>query len=76
MKLTKNIMIEMNDGIKLAADLYLPDTDKPVPALINRNSNSGGSIFFEEKEDYIPAHNTVYHDMDHPSCIILPIVKR
>lgn len=42
----------------------------------NRNSNSGGSIFFEEKEDYIPAHNTVYHDTDHPSCIILPIVKR
>ena len=42
----------------------------------NRNSNSGKKIAFDQKEDYRVAHNTIYHDQDHPSCIILPVVER
>ncbi|MBR3364190.1 MAG: CocE/NonD family hydrolase [Solobacterium sp.] len=41
----------------------------------NRNTNSGGSIFFEEKEVYTKATNTVWHDEQHPSCIILPVIR-
>lgn len=41
----------------------------------NRNSNSGGDIAFETKDSYVKAVNTVFHDADHPSCILLPVVK-
>jgi len=42
----------------------------------NRNTNTGGSIFFETKEEYKKAENTLYHDEKHPSHIVLPIVNR
>lgn len=42
----------------------------------NRNSNTGGSICFESLKDYRPAHNTIYHDEQHPSQLILPVIKR
>ena len=42
----------------------------------NRNTNTGGSIFFETEEEYRKAENVLYHDADHPSCIILPVVKK
>ena len=42
----------------------------------NRNSNTGGSIFFEKREEYKKAENTLYHDKQHPSHIVLPIVNR
>jgi len=41
----------------------------------NRNSNSGGLIFSEEKEQYRKAENVLYHDAEHPSCIILPVIR-
>ncbi len=42
----------------------------------NRNTNTGGSIFFETEEEYRKAENVLDHDADHPSCIILPVVKK
>ena len=42
----------------------------------NRNSNSGGDIMFEEASTYKKANNTIYHDLNHPSCIILPIIPK
>ena len=38
MKVEKNVMIEMKDGIKLATDLYIPqiENETSFPALINR----------------------------------------
>ena len=42
----------------------------------NRNSNTGGNIFFETEEEYKKAENTLYHDKQHPSHIVLPIVNR
>ena len=31
-----NVMVPMKDGTKLATDIYIPKTDKPVPALVVR----------------------------------------
>ena len=42
----------------------------------NRNSNSGGDIMFEEASTYKKANNTIYHDLNHASCIILPIIPK
>jgi putative CocE/NonD family hydrolase len=42
----------------------------------NRNSNSGGDIMFEEVSSYKKANNVVFHDSEHPSCIILPIIAK
>ena len=36
MRLEKNVMIPMRDGVRLATDIYLPDAADKVPALINR----------------------------------------
>ena len=38
MKVEKNVMVPMKDGIKLATDIYLPSSEKEkaFPALINR----------------------------------------
>jgi putative CocE/NonD family hydrolase len=35
-QLETNLRIPMRDGVDLAADLYLPETDGPVPALVER----------------------------------------
>lgn len=42
----------------------------------NRNSNTGGSIFFEEADEYRCAENTVWHDSVNASMIILPVIRR
>jgi putative CocE/NonD family hydrolase len=34
MKITKNVQIPMRDSVHIAADIYQPDTDKKVPALL------------------------------------------
>lgn len=42
----------------------------------NRNSNTGGNIAQETAEEYRPAINRVYHNAEHPSHLILPIIER
>ena len=42
----------------------------------DRNSNTGGFIAREAEKDMIAALNTVHHGPDHPSRLILPIIKR
>ncbi|MBK9124868.1 MAG: CocE/NonD family hydrolase [Chloroflexi bacterium] len=42
----------------------------------DRNSNTGGDITSETADKYRPAINRVYHDADHPSRLILPIIER
>jgi uncharacterized protein len=37
----------------------------------DRNPNKGEQAAFSEK--YVPAKNTIYHDAEHPSALILPI---
>ena len=41
-----------------------------------RNSNTGGDIAGEGAGEYRPAVNRVFHDVAHPSRLILPIVDR
>ncbi len=41
-----------------------------------RNSNTGGEIATEAAEHYRPAINRVFHDVAHPSRLILPIIER
>jgi putative CocE/NonD family hydrolase len=41
-----------------------------------RNSNTGGEIATESAGQYRPAINRVFHDMTHPSHVILPIIER
>jgi putative CocE/NonD family hydrolase len=41
-----------------------------------RNSNTGGNVATERREQYQVAVNRIYHDADHPSHILLPIIER
>ncbi len=42
----------------------------------DRNSNTGGDIASETREQYQPAINRILHDAAHPSHLILPIIER
>lgn len=42
----------------------------------SRNSNTGGIIAKESAEQYRTAVNQILHDREHPSHLILPIIKR
>lgn len=42
----------------------------------DRNSNTGGDIATEILSDYRPAINRVFHDTQHPSRLILPVIDR
>jgi putative CocE/NonD family hydrolase len=42
----------------------------------DRNSNTGGIIANESVDQYQPAINRILHDGDHPSHLILPMIKR
>lgn len=42
----------------------------------NRNSNTGGDISTEPANAYKPATNRIFHDTEHPSRLILPIIER
>jgi putative CocE/NonD family hydrolase len=41
----------------------------------DRNPNSGGVIAAATKDDCIPALQTVFHDAEYPSRILLPVVS-
>jgi len=42
----------------------------------DRNSNTGGVIASETRDQYQPAINRIFHDTAHPSHLILPIIER
>ena len=41
----------------------------------DRNTNTGGTIADEPPEAYQPATNRILHDADHPSRLVLPIIR-
>lgn len=41
-----------------------------------RNSNTGGDVATETREQYQRAVNRLYHDAAHPSYLLLPIIER
>ncbi|MEA2529149.1 MAG: uncharacterized protein QOF01_3997 [Thermomicrobiales bacterium] len=41
----------------------------------DRNPNTGGVIATATKDDCLPALQTIYHDQDHPSRIVLPVIE-
>jgi putative CocE/NonD family hydrolase len=42
----------------------------------DRNTNTGGVIETETRQDFVIAVNRIYHDAAHPSHLILPIIER
>ena len=42
----------------------------------DRNSNTGGDIISETADQYQPAVNRIFHNQNHPSRLILPIIER
>lgn len=42
----------------------------------DRNTNTGGIIAQETEADFVIATNTVLHDAEHPSHLVLPVIKR
>jgi len=42
----------------------------------DRNSNTGGDLNIETADQYQSAINRVFHDVQHPSHLILPIIER
>ncbi|MBI3979993.1 MAG: hypothetical protein HY331_17605 [Chloroflexi bacterium] len=57
-KFVRDVMIPMPDGVRLAGNLYLPDTGEPVG----------------QHTRAMVAENVIYHDAEHPSHVVLPIV--
>ena len=41
-----------------------------------RNSNTGGDIASEGADQYRPGINRIFHDVAHPSRLVLPIIER
>ena len=62
-----SIVLQPGETIRLdvTSALY-PDAD--------RNMNTFGRIGFDSAEDAVVAHQTIYHDAEHPSALILPII--
>jgi putative CocE/NonD family hydrolase len=44
-RIERNVMVEMRDGIPLATDIYLPEGDGPFPTLLTRIRGSRSSGF-------------------------------
>jgi putative CocE/NonD family hydrolase len=42
----------------------------------DRNLNTGAELGTDSLRDAIPAHQTIYHDPEHPSHILLPLIPR
>ena len=42
----------------------------------DRNTNSGGTIATDGPDDLVVAVNQVFHDREHPSHLVLPIIDR
>jgi putative CocE/NonD family hydrolase len=42
----------------------------------DRNGNTGGEIASETADQYRPALNRIFHDVAHPSRLMLPIIER
>lgn len=64
-----NTALLLHKGEAIRVDItssLFPDAD--------RNMNTGGRVGYEAKG--IIAHQTIYHDSDHPSCVILPVIPR
>lgn len=51
--------------------LYVSSSNFPR---FNRNLNTGEDIFSSSRS--VAAHQTIYHDRDHPSALILPVIPR
>jgi hypothetical protein len=47
----------------------------PNSIMIEKNYNSGGVVAEESGKDARTAHVTLYHDAEHPSALVVPIVK-
>ena len=63
-------------GIRVSAGwrLRLDVTSSDFPQF-DRNLNTGGPLFYEGVADAVYAIQTVLHDADHPSRLILPVVQ-
>jgi len=51
--------------------LYISSSNFPR---FNRNLNTGEDIIGSSRS--VPAHQTIYHDRDHPSALVLPVIPR
>lgn len=72
----KNQFVFMRDGVLLATDLYR-NAAGAAPVLVTRLPyNTGGNVATEGRDQYQAAVNRSYHDADHPSHILLPIIER
>jgi hypothetical protein len=75
----KDVLVPMRDGVKIAADVYRPDTEEKLPAPLAfsiDNKNSATNV------EYIPYHicssktvlHEICHDPAHPSHLLLPMI--
>jgi putative CocE/NonD family hydrolase len=61
---------EVKKGSRLRLMLASPNTIH-----LQKNYNSGGMVAEESKADARTAHVVVYHDADHPSHLVLPVIQ-
>ena len=64
-----NVAIVFNKGHRIRVDI----TSSNYPAY-ERNPNTGDAI--HKNKSYVIAENTIWHDEQHPSCIMLPVLEK
>ena len=83
-----SVEMKTRDGVKLYANIYRPKGDGKIPVILmrapydkstrragwpayDRNLNAGAEQ--ATSRDFIPATNTMLHDVEHPSALLLPV---
>ena len=80
--LEHNVVYELTLNLWATANVFLPghrirlEVSSSNFPRFNRNSNTGGEIARETADQYKPATNRIFHDVRHPSHLILPIIER
>lgn len=80
--LDPNTIYELRLNLWATANMFLPghrirlEVSSSNFPRFDRNSNIGGVIARQTREQYQPAVNRIFHDAAHPSCLILPVIER
>jgi putative CocE/NonD family hydrolase len=80
--LEPDTIYELRLNLWATANVFLPghcirlDISSSNFPRFDRNSNTGGIIARETRDQYQPAVNRIFHDAAHPSHLILPIIER
>lgn len=80
--LEPEVIYELRLDLWATANVFLPghrirlEVSSSNFPRFDRNSNTGGEIAREAADQFLPAINRIFHDAEHPSRLILPVLER